>query len=42
MKQIGMVVAVEMDAVLSRYGMALTEKRVSGFRVLEYRGKPFA
>ncbi len=41
MKQIGMVVAVEMDAVLARYGMALTEKRVSGFRVMEYQGESF-
>ena len=36
MKTIGMLVAVELKAVLDKYGGQLTEKSVSGMRVLEY------
>ncbi len=36
MKKIGMLVAVEMRAVLSRYGRALSEETRHGFRVLCY------
>ncbi len=36
MKKIGMLVAVEMGAVLSRYGKAVSEERRCGFRVLSY------
>jgi len=37
MKKIGMLVAVEINAVLEKYGARLTEKTVGGFRVLEYK-----
>ena len=33
MKNIGMVVAVEMDAVLSRYGAPSEKRREAGFEV---------
>lgn len=37
MKRIGMIVAVEIKAVLDKYGSALEEKNVAGYRVLEYK-----
>ena len=37
MKKIGMIVAVEIKAVLDKYGDALQEKNVCGYRVLEYK-----
>ena len=37
MKTIGMIVAVEINAVLNRYGSQLTEKNIAGYRVLEYK-----
>lgn len=37
MKRIGMIVAVEIKAVLDKYGAALEEKNVAGYRVLEYK-----
>lgn len=37
MKKIGMIVAVEIKAVLNKYGSALEEKSVAGYRVLEYK-----
>lgn len=37
MKRIGMLVAVEIKAVLDKYGAALEEKNVAGYRVLEYK-----
>ena len=37
MKRIGMIVAVEIKAVLDKYGSALEEKHVAGYRVLEYK-----
>lgn len=37
MKKIGMLVAVEIKAVLDKYGSALKEKNVAGYRVLEYK-----
>lgn len=36
MKTIGMIVAVELKAVLDKYGGCLVEKSVPGYRVLEY------
>lgn len=36
MKTIGMIVAVELKAVLDKYGGRLVEKSVPGYRVLEY------
>lgn len=36
MKNIGMIVAVEMEAVLDRYGSCLGESEQSGFRVFSY------
>ena len=36
MKKIGMLVAVEMEAVLSRYGSARRTEERSGFRVYTY------
>lgn len=36
MKKIGMIVAVEIQAVLDSYGSRLTEKTVAGYQVLEY------
>lgn len=35
MKKIGMIVAVEMKAVLDRYGSTMKEKNAAGYRVLE-------
>ena len=37
MKTIGMLVAVEIKAVLDRYGDSLCEKEIAGYRVLEYQ-----
>lgn len=37
MKTIGMIVAVEINAILDRYGDKLCEKEVAGYRVLEYK-----
>ena len=37
MKRIGMIVAVEIKAVLDKYGAALEEKNVAGYRVMEYK-----
>ncbi|MBQ6895639.1 MAG: 5'-methylthioadenosine/S-adenosylhomocysteine nucleosidase [Oscillospiraceae bacterium] len=37
MKTIGMLVAVEIKAVLDRFGDSLCEKEVAGYRVLEYK-----
>jgi len=37
MKKIGMIVAVEIKAVLDKYGAALEEKNVAGYRVMEYK-----
>ncbi|MBQ5781816.1 MAG: 5'-methylthioadenosine/S-adenosylhomocysteine nucleosidase, partial [Oscillospiraceae bacterium] len=37
MKTIGMIVAVEIKAILDRYGDSLCEKEVAGYRVLEYK-----
>ncbi|MBP1553582.1 MAG: 5'-methylthioadenosine/S-adenosylhomocysteine nucleosidase [Oscillospiraceae bacterium] len=37
MKTIGMIVAVEIKAVLDRYGSQLEEKNVAGYRILEYK-----
>lgn len=37
MKNIGMIVAVEMSSVLDRYGKAETEERFGGFKVLRYK-----
>ena len=36
MKRIGMLVAVEIDAVLNKFGSIITEKNVAGYRVFEY------
>ena len=36
MKNIGMIVAVEIDAVLSRYGSPLREEMRCGFPILTY------
>lgn len=41
MKNIGMVVAVEMDAVLSRYGAPSEKRRVAGFEVYTYTGADY-
>ena len=41
MKNIGMVVAVEMDAVLSRYGAPSEKRRVAGFEVYTYTGEDY-
>ena len=41
MKNIGMVVAVEMDAVLSRYGAPSEKRRVAGFAVYTYTGADY-
>ena len=38
MKTIGMIVAVEMDAVLARYGRAAGVERCGGFEVHRYEG----
>ena len=37
MKKIGMIVAIEIDAVLNRYGKPIAEKDAAGCRILEYR-----
>ena len=37
MKTIGMLVAVEIKAVLDRYSDSLCEKEIAGYRVLEYQ-----
>ena len=37
MKTIGMLVAVEIKAVLDRYGDKLCEKETAGYRVMEYK-----
>lgn len=36
MKRIGMIVAVEIKAVLDKYGSPLAEKDLAGYKVLEY------
>lgn len=41
MKTIGMVVAVEMDAVLSRYGRAAGVEKRGGFQVHRYEGEAY-
>ena len=41
MKNIGMVVAVEMDAVLSRYGAPSEKRREAGFDVYTYAGEDY-
>ena len=41
MKNIGMVVAVEMDAVLSRYGAPSEKRREAGFDVYTYTGADY-
>ena len=41
MKNTGMVVAVEMDAVLSRYGAPSEKRRVAGFEVYTYTGADY-
>lgn len=41
MKRIGMIVAVEMDAVLARYGTPEGETAENGFRVLSYRNESY-
>lgn len=41
MKRIGMIVAVEMNAVLSRYGTPEGEITENGFRVLTYRNESY-
>ena len=41
MKNIGMVVAVEMDAVLSRYGAPSEKRREAGFDVYTYIGADY-
>lgn len=37
MKKIGMIVAVEINAVLNKYGSQLVEKTMAGYQILEYR-----
>ena len=39
MKKIGMIVAVEMKAVLERYGTPQEEKEYPGYRVLVYEAE---
>ena len=41
MKTIGMIVAVEMDAVLSKYGRAAGVEKRGGFEVHRYEGGDF-
>ena len=41
MKNIGMVVAVEMDAVLSRYGAPSEKRREAGFDIYTYTGADY-
>lgn len=36
MKKIGLIVAVELDSVLNKYGKPVSEKRIDGFNVLTY------
>ena len=42
MKRIGMIVAVEMDAVLSRYGTPSETLREGGFTIYTYTGEDYA
>ncbi len=42
MKKIGMIVAVEIQSVLDKYGAHLTvEKEVAGYKVLEYQTEQY-
>lgn len=41
MKKIGMIVAVEIKAVLDQYGSRLVEKNVAGYRILEYEAEQY-
>ena len=41
MKKIGMIVAVEMKAVLERYGTPQEEKEYPGYRVLVYKAEDY-
>lgn len=41
MKKIGMIVAVEMDAVLRKYGEAAGEKKCGGWKVLTYKAAEY-
>ena len=42
MKKIGMIVAVEIQSVLDKYGAQLTvEKEISGYKVLEYQTEQY-
>ena len=41
MKKIGMIVAVEMKAVLERYGTPQEEKEYPGYRVLVYEAEDY-
>ena len=42
MKKIGMIVAVEIQSVLDKYGAQLTvEKEVAGYKVLEYQTEQY-
>ena len=42
MKKIGMIVAIEIDAVLNRYGKPIAEKDAAGCRILEYRTEKYS
>ena len=42
MKKIGMIVAIEIDTVLNRYGKPITEKDAAGCRILEYRTEKYS
>ena len=37
MATVGMVVAIEVDAVLDRYGKAVREEKLAGVTFMEYR-----
>ena len=41
MKKIGMIVAVEIDAVLQKYGSCLVEKEEAGYKVWEYQTEKY-
>ena len=41
MKTIGMLVAVEMDAVLAKYGRAAGIEKCGGFEVHRYEGEDY-
>lgn len=41
MKKIGLLVAVEMDAVLARYGAPQEKQLVDGFEVLRYENESY-